>query len=176
MQTLTNLYPIHSIEELKEYLTPYLKLVLFNLKQYKINLNTINGRGDHIGLQVLLNREFDSCHKILLKNSKLIHDHIIQNRRNRIYRFKNPPQIGDICIPRIEIFEPKPDTNIKKLRAGIEHIAFTVDNYDKFLKSCQKKNIPIDKTNDMNGSKFLKTTFVNGIEIEFRNDQLGEWK
>lgn len=174
MKTLTHLYPIHSTEEIEKYLAPYLKLVLFNLKQYNIDLNAISGSGDHIGLQVLSSQEFDDCHGILLKNSELIHDHVIHDRRNRVYHFKTPPQASDIIVPRIEIFEPKPNANIGKLRAGIEHVAFTVENYDEFLSDCQKRGIPIDKTNNLDGSKFFKTTFVNGIEIEFRNDQLGE--
>jgi len=173
---LTNFYPIHSVEELEKYLTPYLKLVLFSLEQYKINLNTANASGDHVGLQVLSSQEFDDCHQILLKNSKLIHDDIIHDRRNRIYRFHAAPHSSDITIPRIEIFEPKPGVDIRKLRAGIEHVAFTIGNYDEFLSRCQKSNIPIDKINNINGSKFFKTRFINGVEIEFRNDFLGEKK
>lgn len=35
-----------------------------------------------------------------------------------------------------------------------------------------ENKLPIAKQIDMHGSKFLKTTFMNLVEIEFRNDFL----
>ena len=173
MSDLTHYYPIKSIESIKKFLQSYLHLVKFTLQQYELNLNT-SISGDHLGLQVLSSEEFDQCHDILLGYCELIHDDIIHDRRNRVYRFKPAIVIDDIAIPRIEIFEPKPNADVSKLRAGIEHIAFVVDDYDDFAARCKEKSIPIDKEVNLDGSKFFKTRLLNGIEIEFRNDQLGE--
>jgi hypothetical protein len=176
MPNLSHYYPIQSIKVFREYLDAYLPLIIFGAKQYELNLNTFKISGDHLGLQVLSRDEFDKCHEILLKIADLIHDSVIHNRRNRVYRFNDMPKSNSISVPRIEIFEPKPSANISKLRPGIEHIAFMMDGYDNFVLECKKKNVPIDKEVSFeDGSKFFKTTFVNGIEIEFRNDELGEW-
>lgn len=103
----------------------------------------------------------------------LVHNGTIHNRRNRVYQFNNPITAYDTVIPRIESFEPKPEADIRKLRPGIEHIAYKVDDYDKFFSDCKTSDLPIDKsTTDDEGSKFFKTRFLNCVEIEFRNDYL----
>ena len=175
MTDLSNFYPIQSNEILREYLDVYMPLIIFGLKQYGVNLNTSKIHGDHLGLQVLSKDEFDKCHELLLQISDLIHDNIIHNRRNRVYRFKEIPKSNGITIPRIEIFEPKPNADISKLRPGIEHIAFTVDDYDAFANEFKRRDMPIDKeVISDDGYSFLKTIFINGVEIEFGNHELGE--
>ncbi|OGG87939.1 hypothetical protein A2592_01785 [Candidatus Kaiserbacteria bacterium RIFOXYD1_FULL_42_15] len=171
---MTN-YPINSIPEINSFLEPYLNSVLTMANKLNINLLDKRFSGDHLGLQVLSKKEFDECHSALLKNSEMIHDAIIHERRNRIYRFKKILSLKGITIPKIEIFEPKPNADISKLRPSIEHIAFYIKDYDSFLKECKNNNVPIDKSIDTNGSKFFKTKLIDNIEIEFRNDSLGEW-
>ncbi len=171
---MTN-YPIQSIDEIKTYLESYLNSVLSVANRLNINLLDKKFSGDHLGLQVLSKEEFDKCHDMLLGYSEMIHDSIIHERRNRIYRFKEILSVKGIAIPKIETFEPKPNADIFKLRPGIEHIAFYVENYNNFLEECKQKNIPIDKVVDINGSKFFKTKLIDNTEIEFRNDSLGEW-
>lgn len=173
MSGLTRYYPIKSTDEITEFLHSYFPLVVFTLQKFELNLNT-SIAGDHLGLQALSKDEFDQCHDFLTQYSTLIHDGIIHERRNRVYRFNNAIVTDKYTIPRIEIFEPKPNADITKLRPGIEHIAFTVKNYERFVDLCKDRGVPIDKMVDIAGSKFFKTRLLNGIEIEFRNDQLGE--
>lgn len=175
MTNLNDFYPIQSIDLLKEYLDVYMPLIIFGAKHYGINLNVSNIHGDHLGLQAVSKADFDKCHELLLQMADLIHDDVIHDRRNRVYRFKDIPESNGISVPRIEIFEPKPGADVSKLRPGIEHIAFTVDDYDVFVSECKQKNIPIDKEVDSDdGFRFFKTTFINGVEIEFGNEELGE--
>lgn len=168
-------YPIQSNKELNTFLNSYIEYVLSVAGSLNINLQDEIFLGDHLGLQVLSSEEFDKCHDMLLEYSEMIHDTIIHERRNRIYRFKKPLNIKGITLPKIETFEPKPNADISKLRPGIEHIAFYVKEYDNFLEECKHNNVPIDKAIDMSGSKFFKTKLIDNIEIEFRNDRLGEW-
>ena len=168
-------YPIQSNKELNTFLNSYIDSALSVAKSLNINLQGKIFSGDHLGLQVLSSEEFDKCHNILLEYAKMIHDTIIHKRRNRIYHFKKLLNVKGIIIPKIEIFEPKPNADITKLRPGIEHIAFYVEGYDNFLEECKKNNVPIDKAINIDGSKFFKTELINNIEIEFRNDRLGEW-
>lgn len=167
-------YPIETNKILNNFFDFYIKDVLVVADNMGINLQAGNFFGDHLGLQVLSVEEFDKSHIIFLEYSEMIHDNIIHNRRNRVYRFKNSLDAEGIKIPKIEIFEPKPEADISKLRPGIEHISFVVKNYDNFLEECKQKNISIDKVVDMGGSKFFKTKIINNVEIEFRNDKLGE--
>jgi len=172
-QNLLAYYPVLSIKVIQEFAKAYFPLVELTCQQFQINLHDTGINGDHFGLQVLSDIEFDQCHKILLQYTKLVHDHVIHQRRNRVYHYHLPVQVNGITIPKIEIFEPKPDADISKLRPGIEHIAFVVDDYDQFLTEYKSKRIPIDKEINLQGSKFFKTKFINIIEIEFRNDELG---
>ncbi|MDQ5981527.1 MAG: hypothetical protein QG570_276, partial [Patescibacteria group bacterium] len=80
----------------------------------------------------------------------------------------------DIEIQSIEIFEPKPTADISKLKPGIEHIAMKVDRFDELEEYFAKNKLPIDKSVQMNDSRFFKTKFINLVEIEFRNNYL--WK
>lgn len=176
MKNITIFYPISSPKILTNFLKSYYPLINFVANQFKIDLSNKDFIGDHLGLQVLSSKEFDQCHQTLLKFSKLIHDAIIHNRRNRVYRFNTPLNISGFTMPRIEIFEPKPEADLSKLRPGIEHISFTVSNWQELLKTCQQNNVPIDKVVEDKQGKFFKTKFINCIEIEFRNDELGEWK
>lgn len=167
-------YPIKSQTELNEFSNSYIEAVLEVAKKLNIDLGDDKFFGDHLGLQVLSGKEFDQCHALFLEYSEMIHDAIIHDRRNRVYRFREPLQSNDIIMPRIEMFEPKPGADLDKLRPGIEHIAFTVKDYDVFLEECRQNNVPIDKAVGMDGSKFFKTKLIDSIEIEFRNDKLGE--
>lgn len=124
-------------------------------------------------MQVLNAEEFDESSKILSGYATLVHDHIIHDRRNRVYKFESPLEIGVIEIQSIEIFEPKPNADANTLKPGIEHMAFKVNEYDIFFEWFKQQGHPIDKSSDMDGSKFFKTKLVDMVEIEFRNDFLG---
>ncbi len=167
-------YPIQSSKALNDFFDFYIKNVLKVASSLNFDLKGNNFSGDHLGLQVLSADEFDESHWLLLEYSQMIHDGIIHNRRNRIYFFKKPLDSDGVIMPKIEIFEPKPNAKISRLRPGIEHVAFVVKNYDNFLEDCRQKNIPIDKVIDIGSSKFFKTKLINNVEIEFRNDKLGE--
>jgi len=141
-------------------------------KLFKIDLADKNIIGDHLGVQVLDNTELIEVSNQLLSYTHLNKEKIIHNRKNRIFKLNESFEVLGITLNNIEVFEPKPDADLKKLKPGIEHVAFSVKNYDSFLLSCQKNNVPIDKIVDAKGHKFFKTSFVNLVEIEFGNESL----
>lgn len=167
-------YQIKTPEAFKEYLSVYIPLVLNVAQTYDVQLDNEEYKCDHIGFQVLSKEEFDAVSEILSTYSRLIHNNIIHERRNRVYEFNDPLTVGGMNVPRIEIFEPKPSADIGKLKAGVEHIAFFAENYDELFERFQSEKLPIDKHAAFeDGSKFFKTTLINMVEIEFRNDFLG---
>ena len=109
-----------------------------------------------MGLQTLSKEEFGECDKILLSFSVLVHQSITYNRRGRAYRLNQLLDVCGLTIPKIEIFEPWPDTDFTKLTGGFKHIAFCIQNFNDFLVDCQKKNMPIEKMGEFNGSKFFR--------------------
>jgi len=164
-----------SSDVMQDFLNAYIPLVLRVGKTFLVNLKDARFSCDHLGFQAMSAAEFDASHELLDKYAKLIHAERIHERRNNVYYFNEPFIVDDIVIPKIEVFEPKPDAKKEQLRSGIEHIAFFAKDYDKFLVQCKKKGVLIDKTIDMANSKFFKTKIVNTVELEFRNDALGEW-
>lgn len=130
--------------------------------------------GDHLGLQVASPEEFDRVHNILISYSELINAGVIHQRRNNVYKLKNFITAHGIEIQSIEIFEPKPNADVSKLNAGIEHIALKVSNITELEKKLIENDLPISKIVEDGENKFIKTTFLNLVEIEFRNEYL--WK
>jgi len=171
---LVDYYQIKSSKELQAYLDKYIALVKNVAGTFDVNLTEARFKCDHLGMQVLSSDEFDQVSELLSKYSKVTRDNIIHDRRNRIFQFNTAFNIAGIEIPRIEIFEPKPNADSKTLKLGIEHISFKVEDYDEFLSKFEKQGHPIDKKGVFDdGSKFFKTMFVNVVELEFRNDFLG---
>lgn len=171
---LLSYYKINTKDDLQDYANFYLPLVFTVLKEFGVSTDKFDLVGDHFGLQVLSEQEFENADSLLLSYSTLIHDTVIHGRRNRVYLFNNPVTFKDISIPRIEIFEPKPGAELKKLKPGIEHVAFFTPGYDLLFQHFVSKGYPIDKNVEFeDGSKFFKTSFVNLVEVEFRNDSLG---
>lgn len=171
---LLKYYSLNFPEELKDYLEAYLPLVKNIAEKYSVDLESNQFQADHLGVQVLSSEEFDQASEMLSAYSSLIHDNIIHERRNRVYQFNDPITASNLSLPRIEIFEPKPDAELRKLKPGIEHVAFMANDYDNLLANFKSNNYPIDKENTFDdGSKFFKTSLVNLVEIEFRNDFLG---
>lgn len=168
-------YSLKNITELNEYLQVYIPLVNLFLKHYSLDLKQYNLLVDHIGVQMLNSDDFDQITEQLNTYSTLIKVKEIHNRRNGIFKLNTEFIVNGLLIPSIEIFEPKPDFPPSQLRLGIEHIAFYTDSisYDSLLAYFKQNQLPIDKEGEFSkGSKFFKTTFINGVEIEFRNDQL----
>ncbi len=171
---LVDYYAIKDPAQLENFLRVYVPLVVNVAKNLGIDLTEEQFAGDHLGVQVLSKKEFDQCGDWLLKYASLIHDQMIHERRNRVYAFNHSFVIQGIQVPRVEIFEPKPGADLRKLKPGVEHMAFMTRNYDDFLSQCMKRKMPIDKQLEFDdGSKFFKTRLVNLVEIEFRNDFLG---
>ena len=167
-------YSIQSREKLEAYVKRYLEMVRVVLNNFSVDLENNNIEGDHLGVQVISAREFNECSKLLSTYSRLIHDKVIHDRRNRVYEFDRHISTNYLKIPRIEIFEPKPGADIKNLKPGIEHVAFYVKNYFDFVKELKKNDVPIDKEAEYSkGSWFIKTSFLDLVEVEFRNDYLG---
>ncbi len=173
---LEQYYFLDTAEKLKTYISKYYELVKLTQEQFGISAQKYHLQGDHIGVQALSATEFNTIDQMLKTYCKLKHAGIIHSRRNNIYVFNTPLDLGEITLRGIEIFEPKPDAIIKKLKPGIEHIAFYTPKFDELYDHATANNIPIDKCVAENGSKFFKTQLINMIEIEYRNDFLDEIK
>lgn len=154
---------------LERYYSSYLDIVNFLREVLEIRGTLIP---DHIGCQTGKGKEFDEISKTILKYSKLIKEITLQKRRVSVFKF-DTPLIGTVLMPKVEIFEPKPEDNLLKLRYGVEHIAFYVHDWDSFYTENIKK-LPVAKESSVDSSKFLKTFVINNVEIEFRSDRLGE--
>jgi len=172
---LQNYYSIKNRVELSAFFDAYIRLVLNQFKIFNINFTEFGISGDHLGLQVLSSDEFDLVNDYTLGYSTLIHTGEIHNRRNNVYKLNESIVSNGVAIESLEIFEPKANADLSKLKPGFEHIAFKVDRYDDLLLYLHKHNLPIDKERTFkDGSKFFKTKLLNLAEIEFRDDYL--WK
>lgn len=157
-------------ENIQNFVDSYFETVSSILKIYGVHTDDI--LCDHIGGLSHSKQEFEEITKVLSSYTKLIKETELHNRRIRIFKF-DQPIISKLILPKIEIFEPKPDADIKQLRFGIEHIAFYVKSWDDFKQKYTSK-LPIIKEGSVDKSLFMKTEVLNTIEIEFRNDKLGE--
>lgn len=176
LPNLVKYYPINSQKNLQQFWETYFPLVETSLNYYGYFLDDNNLCLDHLGLQVNDKKEFVLCHKKLIKIAILLSEEVVNGRWCSIYKFKNPPIIaGKFFVPRIEIYNPMPKQDIREIKSGIEHIAFTVRDYILFRKEWIGKNLPVLYEKKIDTSKFFKTPFLNGLLIEFRNDELGEW-
>ena len=171
---MPNLYPINTIEQVQAFADAYVPLVLHQLKLFQIDLAEFGIKGDHLGLQVLSAEEFDNAHALIATYAQTIRQGEVHNRRNNTYKFNEVITSHGLELQSIEIFEPKPDAIIEKLKAGFEHIALYVQEYDALLNFSQQFELPVGKSLDFNGSRAFKSKFLNLVEIEFREDYL--WK
>lgn len=87
-----------------------------------------------------------------------------------MFSFMEEFKVQNIKFNGIEIFEPKKDSDTQKLKLGIEHLAIVVKNFDDFAKEFPEKYI--GKIAEYPEGKFLKTKFMNLVEIEFRDRSL----
>lgn len=172
---LINYYPIENEARLKKFLDFYIPLVLYAAELFSIDLFDKNFAADHLGLQALSAAEFDRADQLISGYSEIIHDEVIHQRRNRVYRFHAPITSNGLSIKGIETFEPKPGADLQRLKPGIEHLALRVEGFEDFYRDLQNRGVQVDKFVDMDGSKFFKTKLVNLVEIEFRNDYLGSF-
>ena len=157
-------------ENIQKFVDSYFLTTSSILEFYHINMDDINC--DHIGCLSHNPQEFEEITKELSLYTRLINETKLHNRRIRVFKLNE--QINTkFILPKIELFEPKPDINPKQLRFGIEHIAFQVKSWDAFNQKYKNK-LPIIKEGSIDKSLFIKTEVLNTIEIEFRNDKLGE--
>ncbi len=172
MPNLPHYYPVNNSDELRRYLSVYLPLVIEECRRFSIDVRQKRFQADHLGLQVLNSEEFDHVSTSLLAFSTIVKDEPIQHRRNQVFRFAVPVEEQGFQLSGIEIFEPKPGESLSKLRAGVEHIAFVVHDYEDFLSEVAARGIPIAKKADYGSGEFFKTVFLNGVEVEFRSSFL----
>ena len=169
---LDKYYPIHSTSDLREFFKSYVPLIKYNLSDFDIAVEKFGIFGDHLGLQVLSKDEFDTVHNLLSKYTEVIREGIIHERRNNTYKLNEFITVDGIELQSIEMFEPKPDADVSKLKPGFEHIAMKVQKYDELKDFFERNQLPIDKAVEYGGSRFFKTKFVNLVEIEFRDGYL----
>lgn len=160
---------IFIIDSLIKFTNVYTQLVHQEL--IRLGLDNQELIPDHNGAFVGSKEEFDSTSEQLLTFSTLIKEITLHNRRVRVFKLNNPLP-GVYKVPKIEIFEPKPEADLKKERFGIEHIAFRVKDFKGLLSQINPDLLA--KQGEVGKSKFAKTKTFNLVEIEFRNDSLGE--
>lgn len=154
---------------LEKFLANYTKIVSFVVNDFEIRGDHVC---DHIGCLVHNSSEFNLVNSELLRFSKSIKEIVLDNRRAAVFKFNNPIETA-YTVPKIEIFEPKPNIDQKALRFGIEHISFYAPDWEEFY-ALNRSRLPIVKEGYVGNSKFMKTEIINTIEIEFRSDKLGE--
>jgi hypothetical protein len=164
-------YSLNTADEVQTFFVSYLPLVKLCLQNFGV-LGNFNFSGDHLGLQVGSAVEFDAVHNLLTKYCETITEGVIHNRRNNTYKLHDFITHDGVELQSIEMFEPKPDVDVSKLKLGFEHIALYSPEYTAVYEHFCTNDLPIAKSVDMHGSKFFKTTFMNLVEIEFRNDYL----
>jgi predicted metalloenzyme YecM len=167
-----NYYSINSLTDLSNYVSVYIPLVESVISSFGLTLKKPGFKGDHLGLQTLSSSEFASVHNKLIKYSTLVHSGVVHNRKNNVYKFNQPIKVGGFEVLSLESFEPKPEADISKLKPGIEHLAVVVKDFDRFYAESLNKGLPVDKYVKMNGSAFFKTSLINMVEVEFRDDYL----
>ncbi len=164
-------YPIVNSAKLIQFLQEYLPRVI----QYGINigldLKQTDFGADHFGLQVLDKSEFDAAHHALTQYCTLTHEDIIHDRRNNIYQFNYPIEVGGFRFRGIEIFEPKPKVDRTTLRPGIEHVAFVCKDLSKIATRLDAMGL-VAKDATYSRGRFIKTQLNDGIEIELRDTSL----
>ncbi len=165
-------YQLNTRFELQEFFAAYLPLVKLSLKHLGISKDMFRLETDHLGIQVVSSQEFDLVHNFLFTYCTVVNSGVIHGRRNNLYKLSDPIERDGYKLSYLEIFEPKADADIYKLKLGIEHISFYSSNFDELLIHFMENKLPVAKQVNMHGSKFLKTTFMNLVEIEFRNDFL----
>ncbi|HCC67715.1 TPA: hypothetical protein DEP90_00675 [Patescibacteria group bacterium] len=156
-------------EDLQKLVNSYEMKVLSVLDSFNLKTHLLC---DHLGYLLHNSEEFDKVSKAMLEYSVLIKEVILHGRRIRVFKLKES-LTGKFNIPKIEIFEPKQGLDPSELRYGIEHIAFTVKDWEEFILK-DRERLPIVKEGSVGNSLFMKTEIINTIEIEFRNDRLGE--
>ncbi len=159
-----------TLSAITEFTNSYFKSAEFLLKTYNIPQTEIVC--DHLGCLFHNSEEFDAVTNIIKVYSREIKSIELHNRRVKVFEL-NEPINGLYLLPKIEIFEPKPNADPKTLRYGVEHISFYIPNWENFIKT-YKERLPIAKEGSVNTSIFIKTEIINTIEIEFRSDRLGE--
>ncbi len=139
-------------------------------------LNNLNVAGylecDHLGCLLHNPAEFDEVSEVLKTYCDQIKGIVLHGRRVRVFKLHSPIE-GLYPVPKIEIFEPKADVDLTKLRYGIEHISFYCSDWEGFCAK-YKGVLPIAKEGSVEDSYFIKTETINTVEIEFRSDRLGE--
>lgn len=167
-----NFYQLNTRFELQEFFAAYLTLVKLSLKHFGVSKDKFRLETDHLGIQVVSSQEFDLVRTSLSTYCTVVNSGVIHDRRNNLYMLNEPVERDGFKLSYLEIFEPKADADVYKLKLGIEHISFYSSNFDELLTHYMENKLPIAKQVGMHGSKFLKTTFMNLVEIEFRNDFL----
>ena len=116
-------------ENIQRFVDSYFKSVLFMLNTYNIPFEDVVC--DHIGCLLHDSIEFDEVTSELNTYTKLIKSIELHNRRVKVFQLDDPIN-SEFVLPKIEIFEPKPEADLKQLRFGIEHVAFYVKDWDIF--------------------------------------------
>jgi len=164
-------YYLGNTEELKKFCNLYLPLVIDYCKSIlDIDLRKDTFEGDHLGIQTSSTKEYSFYYDLL--SSYMTHNFTneLHGRRVSIFSFKNTFTCSDINLKGVEIFEPKQDIDVSKLKLGIEHISIISKGYDKLLNTFPDEHL--GKSAEYSEGKFFKTKFENLVEIEFRDRSL----
>ena len=151
-------YYLGNLRELEEYCNLYFPLIInYSRSILGIDLKKDPFEGDHLGIQTSSADEYTKYYDL-------------HSRKVSIFSFKDQFLSNGISLNGIEIFEPKPDTDISNLKLGVEHISIISKDYEKTFEDIPKEYI--SKSAEYPEGRFFKTKFTNLVEIEFRDRSL----
>ncbi len=164
-------YYLGNLRELEEYCNLYFPLIInYSRSILGIDLKKDPFEGDHLGIQTSSADEYTKYYEHL--SSYMTHNFTndLHSRKVSIFSFKDQFLSNGISLNGIEIFEPKPDTDISNLKLGVEHISIISKDYEKTFEDIPKEYI--SKSAEYPEGRFFKTKFTNLVEIEFRDRSL----
>ena len=164
-------YYLGNLQELEEYCKLYFPLVI-NYSRSILGIDFKKGafEGDHLGIQTPSHDEYSHYCNILSSYMSHNFTNDLHGRKVSIFSFKDRFISNGITLNGVEIFEPKPNVDITKIKLGIEHISIITKEYEKTLSNISKEYI--NKSAEYPEGRFFKTKFINLVEIEFRDRSL----
>jgi len=164
-------YYLGNLQELEEYCNLYFPLVInYSKAILGIDLKRDTFEGDHLGIQTSSYEEYTYYYKLLSSYMSHNFTNELHGRKVSIFAFRDKFVSNGITLNGIEIFEPKPDTDLSKIKLGIEHISIIAKEYEKTFENTPKEFI--NKSAEYPEGRFFKTKFTNLVEIEFRDRSL----
>lgn len=150
---------------LQEYADKVLKIALKCFDMQELSY-------DHICYQTISKNDYQDALKSLESDISVIKEIPHAGRLITVAKLKQPIKVRGVSIHKIEISEPKPKHTVKK--RNFDHLAFVVKgDLDEFVSNLRSEGMKAKEAKQIGNDKLVK--FIkNGVEIELRNNPIGE--